>query len=65
MVERGCPILLKIKLLIFKVFSNTWHDRASQQVQVDWTSHSSIKKEWSMEVLSLHFNCVFILPVAF
>ena len=26
------PILLEIKLPIFKVFSNTWHDRPSQQV---------------------------------
>ena len=43
MVVWGCPILLKIKIL-FKVFTNAWHNRLSQQVQINRTSHSSIKK---------------------
>ena len=45
MVVWGCPIMLKIKLLIFKIFSDTWHDRPSQHVQVNRTSHSSVKNE--------------------
>ena len=44
MVERGCPILMNIGLLIFTVFSNTWHDRPSQQVQVNRTSLSIVKE---------------------
>ncbi|GFU19235.1 hypothetical protein NPIL_389161 [Nephila pilipes] len=28
-----CPILLEIKLFLFKILSNTWYDRLLQQVQ--------------------------------
>ena len=41
-----CSILLE-KKLIFKHSSNAWHDRLLQHVQVNETSHCSIKKEWS------------------
>ena len=47
MVMWWCSIVLEKKFLIFKHISNAWHDRLLHHVQVNETSHCSIKKQWS------------------